>query len=211
MSKSNSYVIDFTRVKKWDDIPEIISKELNFPKWYGFSLDILDEFLTDMVLTEKSSVEIRGLEKLKEYNGYDRKIYEVFLSAKHSYGTTHAKNLQVKIIHEGGIIEILPDELERRNIILDFSDIATEEGVIEAFIRAFELDAESTESLDDVWHFLLLNLTLRISVVEVRGIERLRSIGNTYGSVLKILSSLKEAWNGEYSNRFFYTFSNSEN
>jgi len=208
MSQVNKYVIDFTKAEQWEDISAIIAKGLGFPERYGFNLDILDEFLTDMVLTEKSCVEIRGLENLKKYNGYDKKIYEVFLSAKHSYGTEQAKNLQVKIIREDGSIETLPDDLENCNFILDFSN-ATEEGdVIREFVNAFEFDEGDVNSFDDVWRLLLQNIFIRISVVEVRVIENLKSIDDTYDTTLKILNGIKEAWNGEYSDRFVFTITN---
>ena len=203
MSKIKSYVIDFSNVKQWHDIPDIISTALDFPKWYGYSLDILDEVLTNMMLSEESCIEIRGLEKLKKYDGYDKKIRNLLLSAKHSYGVEDAKNLQIKIIHEDGTIETLADELEVHKFVLDFSGAQTRAEVINEFARSFDFEVEDSDDFSRVWHFLQLNLTMRISILEIRGIESLKAIDDTYGEVLEILSGIKESWNGEYSDRFF--------
>ena len=205
MSEFDRYVIDFTKAENWRDIHPIIAEALNFPEWYGCNLDALDEFLTEIVLSERSLIEIRGLEKLKEYNGYDKKIYKAFLSAKYTYGKDESCNFQVRIMWEDGSIEVFPDELPIINFNLDFSDVMTEDDVISEFDRAFGFDPKDTNDFTDVWHELLQALFIRISVVEIRGLEKLKNVGDTYEITTKILRGIKENWNNKYSNRIFVT------
>ncbi len=68
MSTKNKYIIDFRKTESWLDIHPIIAQALNFPEWYGCNLDALADLLADMVLTERSYIEIYGLENLHKYN-----------------------------------------------------------------------------------------------------------------------------------------------
>lgn len=205
MKQEYKYVIDFRNVEDFRNIHPIIAESLEFPDYYGGNLDALNDCLTEQLLSGTTQITIYGLEQLGRFNGYDKKILEVFISVKHSFKNKYSKDFVVTIVKDDGSIEVLPDELPTINFNLDFSDAMTEDDVISEFVRAFGFDNEATKNFADLWHYLLLNLTLKISIVEVRGIEKLKSIGDTYDTTLKILSGIKENWNNEYSDRIFIT------
>ena len=196
---SKKYLIDFNNVKNHQDIHLIITSSLGFPDYYGCNLDALHECLTEM-LVEKCYIEIRGLGKLKKFNGYDKKIYDAFLRAKHCLGKKFSSNLDVIIINEDGSNTVLPDELPCYSYTLDLSDAKTENDVIAAFTKEFEFAPEETKSFDDLWHQMLKVLFIKISTVDVHG---LGTVKNDYReNILNILRGVKEAWNGKYADRF---------
>ena len=98
------FKIDFSNVKDYREIHSILEQSLNFPYYYGGHLDALFDCLTDM-LCYNSIIEIHGLENLKKYNDYDKKIIEVFQDAKHDWGDEFADRLLVTIVHEDGTRE----------------------------------------------------------------------------------------------------------
>lgn len=193
------YFIDFTNVNNYQDIHLIIAGSLGFSDYYGGNLDALHECLTEMLI-EKSRIEIQGLSILGRYNGYDRKIYDAFLGAKHCLGKKFSSNLDVIIINEDGSNIVLPDELPCYSYTLDLSDAKTENDVIAAFTKEFEFAPEETKSFDDLWHQMLKVLFIKISTVDVHG---LGTVKNDYReNILNILRGVKEAWNGKYADRF---------
>ena len=200
---SKKYLIDFNNVKNHQDIHLIITSSLGFPDYYGCNLDALHECLTEM-LVEKCYIEIRGLGKLKKFNGYDKKIYDAFLRAKHCLGKNFANNLNVTIINEDGGVYALPNELHCYNYLLDFSDAETENDFISIFTSEFGFSPEETKSFDDLWHQLLKALFIQKTVVDVRGLYNAKS--DCQENIINILLGVKKAWNDKYSDRFLINF-----
>ena len=99
-----NYRVDFSTVEDFLDIHRILKKSLNFPDYYGGHLDALFDCLTDMLAWE-SHIELIGLEKLKKYDAYDKKLIEVFSDAKHDYNDKFSDRFFVTIVHEDGTRE----------------------------------------------------------------------------------------------------------
>ena len=99
-----NYHVDFSNIENFWDIHRILKKSLNFPDYYGKNLDALFDCLTDM-LGDVSIIEIRGLEKIKKYDGYDRRLLKVFSDAKHAFDDEFSDRFFVTIVHEDGTRE----------------------------------------------------------------------------------------------------------
>ena len=105
MLEKKYYKVDFSNVKELKDIHDILDESLSLFDYYC-NLDSLYDCLTDL-LCEISFIEIIGLEKLKKFNGYDKKIIEVFYDAKHDWGEEFSDRFLVTIVHDDGTKEEL--------------------------------------------------------------------------------------------------------
>ncbi len=103
MQKQNySYILDFSNVKYYSEIHEIIKKELNFPDFYGRNWDAFWDCLTDMY-GEEFNLEVIGLTKLHEALGKEiekdiSKIKEILYRFKHNYDNMFSDLITIKII-----------------------------------------------------------------------------------------------------------------
>ena len=96
--------VNFSNIEDFWDIHETLKERLQFPDYYGKNLDALFDCLTDM-LGDVSIIEIRGLEKIKKYDGYDRRLLKVFSDAKHAFDDEFSDRFFVTIVHEDGTRE----------------------------------------------------------------------------------------------------------
>ncbi len=103
MLNTYKYKVDFSGVEDYWDIHGILKESLNFPDYYGGHLDALFDCLTDM-LGAISIIEIHGIEKLEKYDGYDKRVIDVFRDAKHVYDE-FSDRFFVTIVHEDGTRE----------------------------------------------------------------------------------------------------------
>ena len=103
MLNTYKYKVDFSGVKDYRDIHGILKESLDFPDYYGGHLDALFDCLTDMLGTI-SIIEIHGLEKLEKYDGYDKRVIDIFRDAKHVYDE-FSDRFFVTIVHEDGTRE----------------------------------------------------------------------------------------------------------
>ena len=103
MLEKHHYKIDFSNIKDFWDIHTTLEKDLNFLEYYG-DLDSLYDCLTDM-LCDISTIEIYGIDKLKKYDNYDKRLLEVFYEAKHDWGDEFSKRFLVTVVHEDGTRE----------------------------------------------------------------------------------------------------------
>jgi ribonuclease inhibitor len=94
------YKVDFSNIEDYREIHQILKESLDFPDYYGGNLDALFDCLTDM-LGDISIIEIHGIEKLKKFDGYDKRLLKVFYDAKFVYNEFSGRFL-VTIVHENG-------------------------------------------------------------------------------------------------------------
>lgn len=103
MLEKHYYKLDFSSVKEFWDIHATLEKDLDLFDYYG-DLDSLYDSLTNM-LCDISIIEIHGLDKLKKFDNYSKRILEVFYEAKHDWGDEFAKRFFVTIVHSDGTRE----------------------------------------------------------------------------------------------------------
>lgn len=101
------YVLDFSQIKNYSELHEIIKKELDFPDYYGRNWDAFWDCLTDMV-GRPVHVEIRGLERLEQKFEEDaKKMLELLKEWKHYNSDRYAEQIIVEIIFDGNAV-LLP-------------------------------------------------------------------------------------------------------
>ncbi len=103
MLEKKYYKVDFSLAKNLWDVHSILGDKLKFFEYYG-DLDSLYDSLTNM-LCDISIIEIHGMERLKEFNGYDKRVRDVFFDAKHAYDDEFSDRFFVTIVHEDGTRE----------------------------------------------------------------------------------------------------------
>ena len=103
MLDTYKFKVDFSNLENYWDIHGILKESLNFPDYYGGDLDALFDCLTDM-LGDISIIEIHGIEKLRKYDGYDKRLLAVFRDAKNIYKEFSDRFL-VTVVHADGTRE----------------------------------------------------------------------------------------------------------
>ena len=92
------YTIDFSKVEYYTEIHAIIKKALDFPDYYGGSLDALWDCLRDMV-GDPVHVEIIGLEVIeRKFGDYASKLMDIFRDFKHYRNDKYSHEIQIEII-----------------------------------------------------------------------------------------------------------------
>lgn len=93
------YVLDFSKIKYYSELHEIIKKELDFPDYYGKNWDAFWDCLTDMV-GRPINIEVRGIEKLEQnYGECAATMISILKEFKH-YGI-FAPEIQICIVRNG--------------------------------------------------------------------------------------------------------------
>lgn len=92
------YTIDFSNVAYYMEIHPIIQEALDFPEYYGGSLDALWDCLTDMV-GRPVHIEIIGLEVIeRNFGDYAKKIIDTFKEFKHYDNDKYSHEIQIEIV-----------------------------------------------------------------------------------------------------------------
>ena len=105
MADTYKYRVDFSDVKHYSEIHEVLKRDLDFPDYYGGHLDALWDCLTDM-LSNTSIIEICNFNKVsKIYNEEWQGIIEVFKDVKHAYEDKYSDRFFVTLIHPDGARE----------------------------------------------------------------------------------------------------------
>ena len=92
------YTIDFSNVKYYTEIHNTIKKALDFPDYYGGSLDALWDCLRDMV-GEPIHIEILGLDVVeRKFGNYALKLIETFKELKHYRNDKYSHEIQIEIV-----------------------------------------------------------------------------------------------------------------
>ena len=101
----DKYTVDFSKVKYYIEIHEVLKRDLDFPDYYGGNTDALWDCLTDM-LGDPSHIELFGFEDIKErYKNEWDSIISIFKKAKHAYNDKYSNSFIVILVHEDGTRE----------------------------------------------------------------------------------------------------------
>jgi len=101
----DKYVVDFSDVKYYAEIHEVLKRDLDFPDYYGGNTDALWDCLTD-ILGDSSQIEMIGFENVEKcYKDEWNSIIRIFKKAKHAYGDKYSNGFFVTLIHEDGTRE----------------------------------------------------------------------------------------------------------
>ena len=102
MLDTYKYKVDFSEVKYYAEIHEVLKRDLDFPDYYGGNTDALWDCLTDL-LGEHTQIEIVGFENVKKsYSQEWNSIIRIFKKAKHAYGDKYSDRFFVTLIHDDG-------------------------------------------------------------------------------------------------------------
>ena len=105
MLKTYKYSVDFSNVKHFIEIHEVLKRDLELPDYYGGTMDALWDCLTDM-LGGINYIEIHGFDIIKKkYPEESREIYSIIKKTKHAYSDKYSDRFFVTIIHEDGTCE----------------------------------------------------------------------------------------------------------
>ncbi|MBO5355785.1 MAG: barstar family protein [Clostridia bacterium] len=92
------YTIDFSNVKYYMEVHPILQRALDFPEYYGGSLDALWDCLTDMV-GRPIHIEIIGLEVIeRKFSDYAKKLVDTFKEFKHYDNDKYSHEIQIEIV-----------------------------------------------------------------------------------------------------------------
>ena len=92
------YIIDFTEVKHYLQVHEIIKEALDFPDYYGKNWDAFWDCLTDMV-GRPVHIEIRGLDVLEEkFPGTVQMLLECLTDFKHYNNDKYIGDIRITVI-----------------------------------------------------------------------------------------------------------------
>ena len=101
----DKYTVDFSKVKYYIEIHEVLKRDLDFPDYYGGNTDALWDCLTDM-LGDPSHIEISGFEDIKsKYKNEWDSIIRIFKKTKHAYNDKYSDRFFVTIVHQDGTRE----------------------------------------------------------------------------------------------------------
>ncbi|MBE6666663.1 MAG: barnase inhibitor [Ruminococcaceae bacterium] len=100
MMNKKIYTIDFTNIKYFWEIHEIIRKSLDFPDYYGCNWDAFWDCLTDMY-GEPLHIIIIGLDIIEQkFDDAANKIISIFRRFKH-YEKSFEKDILIEIVIDG--------------------------------------------------------------------------------------------------------------
>lgn len=100
------YVLDFSKIKYYSELHEIIKVGLDFPDYYGKNWDAFWDCLTDMV-GRPVHIEIRGLEQLEKKFKEDAELMlELLKEWKHYNKNSYAEQITIDIILEGKTVSL---------------------------------------------------------------------------------------------------------
>ena len=93
------YTIDFRKVNYYLEMHAVIWEALDFPDYYGGSLDALWDCLRDMV-GEPIHIEILGLDTIeRKFGDYASKLVETFREFKHYRNDKYSHEIQIEIVN----------------------------------------------------------------------------------------------------------------
>ena len=101
----DKYTVDFSKVKYYIEIHEVLKRDLDFPDYYGGNTDALWDCLTDM-LGDPSYIELLAFEEVqKRYKSEWDSIVRIFKKTKHAYNDKYSNSFIVILVHKDGTRE----------------------------------------------------------------------------------------------------------
>ncbi len=101
------YTVDFSKVKIYSEVHEVLMRDLDFPDYYGCNFSALYDCLTDM-LGDMSFITIKGFENIeRKFDDTWSKILDIFNLTKHAYNNEYSGTFNVTLIYEDGTKEVL--------------------------------------------------------------------------------------------------------
>ena len=101
------YVMDFTNVKYYLEMHEVIRKGLDFPDYYGRNWDAFWDCLTDMY-GDPIHIEIIGIEILeRKFDGVAEKMIGILKEFKHFNNDLFSDIIKIEILREDGTVTIV--------------------------------------------------------------------------------------------------------
>ena len=92
------YTLDFTNVKYYRQIHEIIEKEMDFPSYYGGNWDAFWDCLTDMV-GRPIHIEIIGMDVIRDkFDDTADMIIETLQELKHYNHDKYSDDILIEIV-----------------------------------------------------------------------------------------------------------------
>ena len=85
LAYERQFILDFSKVKRWQDIHKVIKKDLHFPGYYGENLDALWDCLGD---TFDATIYVKGVHavpKNKDCQYMLEKVLRVFHAAQKEF------------------------------------------------------------------------------------------------------------------------------
>ena len=102
MLKTYKYRVDFSKVKHFIEIHEVLKHDLHFPDYYSGTSDGLFDCLTDM-LGGINYIEIHGFDVIeKKYPEESKEIYSILQETKHAYNNKYSDRFIVSIVNKDG-------------------------------------------------------------------------------------------------------------
>lgn len=103
-----TYVLDFSKVRQYGEIHQIIKDELDFPDYYGRNWDAFWDCLTEMVDRDESlHIELVGMENLRQiYPRASEKILENLKQLKHCEEDIYCSSVKIEIVCGDGRYEL---------------------------------------------------------------------------------------------------------
>ena len=106
MLDTYKYTVDFSEVKYYAEIHEVLKRDLDFPDYYGGHLDALWDCLTDQLLSGITYIEIVNFERIATvFHEEWKEIIKVFYDTKHAYGDKYSDRFFVTLVHDDGTNE----------------------------------------------------------------------------------------------------------
>ena len=104
--ETKKYIVDFTNVKYYLEMHEVIKKSLDFPDYYGRNWSAFWDCLNDMYGDPKH-IEIIGLDVIKRnFDDSADKMIKILKRFKHNSNDLFAKDIKIEIIDGGKRTEI---------------------------------------------------------------------------------------------------------
>lgn len=103
MSKEK-YIVDFTNVKYYLEMHEVIEKSLDFPDYYGCNWDAFWDCLSEMY-GDPVHIEIIGIDVLEsKFEGVADKMIKILKRYKHFNNDFFSDNIKIDIIRDDGSV-----------------------------------------------------------------------------------------------------------
>lgn len=82
MTYERQFTLDFSKVKRWQDIHKVIKKDLEFPYYYGENLDALWDCLGDMFYSTIYVTGVHAVPKNEDCQETLEEVLKVFRDAQ---------------------------------------------------------------------------------------------------------------------------------